>query len=165
MKPTRVSHEIEPYCDENSEILILGSIPSVKSREEGFYYMHPQNRFWDVLSRVFKEEKPISISQKCDFLKRNHIALWDVIASCTITGSSDQSIQNITYQDLKPLLLKSKIRTIYTTGTKAYHLYQKGIYPKIQIEAIPLPSTSPANATYSLEKLVEAYQILRKEEP
>lgn len=153
----RVEHEFPPYYDSNSKILILGTIPSVQSRKVGFYYCHPQNRFWKVLAYLYQEEVPHTIEGKKALLSKHHIALWDVLASCTIDGSSDQSIRNPICNDLSFLLNKSSIEKIYTTGKKAYDLYQKYCYPNTKIEAILLPSTSPANAAYTLEKLVDAY--------
>ncbi len=153
-------HTIEAYYNSDSEILILGSFPSVKSRELGFYYAHPQNRFWRVLSKVFKEDIENNIESKKEFLKRNKIALFDVIASCKIMGSSDSSIKNVRPNDIGKLLKNSKIEKIYVNGKTAFNLYNKYIKDKIGIEAIYLPSTSPANATYSLEKLVSYYKIL-----
>ncbi len=154
----KVIHELDPIYDENSEILILGSIPSVKSREVGFYYAHPKNRFWKVLAAVFNENLPVSIEEKVAFLKQNKIALWDVLSSCEITKSSDSSIKNIQVNDIRLILEKTKITKIYTTGKKAYEIYQKQIYPKTKLEAIYLPSTSPANAKDSLEKLIQEYK-------
>lgn len=153
-------HTIEAYYNNDSEILILGSFPSVKSRELGFYYAHPQNRFWQVLSQVFKENIENDIKSKKEFLKRNKIALFDVIASCEITGSSDSSIKNVIPNDIGKLLKNSKIEKIFVNGRTAYNLYNKYIKDKIGVFAIYLPSTSPANATYSLEKLVNYYKVL-----
>lgn len=153
----RVEHEFAPIYDKNSKILILGSIPSVKSREVGFYYAHPKNRFWKVLSIVFQEE----IIDKKDFCLRHHIALWDTCASCVIEGSSDASIKNVVPNDLNVIFSSASILKIYTTGKKAYEIYQKYLYPIYKREAICLPSTSPANAQKSLEDLVSAYQVLK----
>lgn len=158
----RVKHELEPIYEENSEILILGSIPSVKSREVGFYYAHPQNRFWKVLAAIFQESLPLTIDEKKKFLKRHKIALWDVVSSCNISKSSDSSIKNIKVNDIQKLIKKTNIKKIYTTGKKAYEIYQKEIFPQTKVPAIYLPSTSPANATYPLEKLIEEYKIILK---
>lgn len=158
----KVIHEFPPIYDKNSKILILGSIPSIKSREVGFYYGHPQNRFWKVLSSVLKEDIPITVEQKIEFLHSHQIALWDVLASCEIKGSQDATIQNPIVNDIESLLQKTKINRIYTTGNKAYQLYQKYCYPITKIEAILLPSTSSANAAQSLEQLVEAYSVIKK---
>lgn len=157
---TKVYHTFPVYYNGNSEILILGSMPSVKSRELGFYYMHPQNRFWLVLSKVFKEEIPNSIDDKKDFLKKHKIALWDVIESCEIDGSSDSSIKKVKVNDIKWLLNKTKIKKIYTTGKKSYELYNKYCFENTGIEAICLYSTSPANCRIKVEELVENYQVI-----
>lgn len=153
-----MTHNIYPFFNKNSEILILGSLPSVKSREEGFYYAHPQNRFWKVLSSIFKEDIPTSIEDKKIFLNKHHIALWDVIKSCTIIGSSDSSIRNVTANDISSIIKKSKITKIYTTGKKAYYLYYKYVFKETGIEAVYLPSTSPANASIPYEKLIQIYK-------
>lgn len=158
----KVKHELKPIYDENSEILILGTMPSIKSREIGFYYSHPQNRFWKVLASIYNEEIPNTIEEKKLFLKRNHIALWDTLSSCTITSSSDYSIKNIKVNDIKKLLEKTKIKKIFTTGKKAYDIYQKEIFKNTKLEANYLPSTSPANATYNLEKLILEYQKIKE---
>lgn len=156
-----VNHSFDAYFESDSKILILGSIPSVKSRELGFYYMHPNNRFWKVISRVFDEEYSETIEEKKDFLKRNKIALWDVVKQCEIEASSDSSISNVIPNDILSLLQQTKIENIYTTGKKAFDLYQKYILPTTKKEAIYLPSTSPANATFKEEELVQKYQIIR----
>ncbi len=153
-----MTHNIYPFFNKNSEILILGSLPSIKSRKEGFYYAHPQNKFWKVLSSIFKEDIPASIEDKKIFLNKHHIALWDVVKSCTIIGSSDSSIRNVTANDISSIIKKSKITKIYTTGKKAYHLYYKYLFKETGIEAIYLPSTSPANASISYEKLIKIYK-------
>lgn len=156
-----VYHTLEPIYDENSEILILGSMPSVKSREIGFYYAHPQNRFFKVLAGAFQEKLPITKENKIDFLKKYHIALFDVLKSCEIDGSKDSSIQNIEVNDFEPILKNSKIRKIYTTGKKAYQLYEQYCYPKTGMHATYLPSTSMANSgNYTLEQLIEVYHCL-----
>ena len=154
-------HPIEPVYDENSKILILGSFPSVKSRETGFFYGHPQNRFWKVMAAIFKEEVPGKIAEKKDFLIRNHVAVWDVIASCEITGSSDASIKNVVANDLGRILNTAEIRQIFVNGKTAEKMYHKYTLPVTGREAICLPSTSPANAAWSVEKLTEEWkQIL-----
>lgn len=154
-----VQHTLQPFYDRHSKVLILGSMPSVKSREVGFYYAHPKNRFWKVLSLIYQEEIEDDITKKQAFLKEHHIALFDVIQSCEIEGSSDQSIQNVIPNDLHPILEKSQIQAIFTTGQKAYHLYQNYIYPKTKIKAISLPSTSPAYCKRGvLEELIQEYQ-------
>ena len=152
-------HPIPPLFDAESEILILGSFPSVKSREAAFFYGHPRNRFWHVLAEVFSEKTPDGIEEKSTFLHRHHIAVWDVIASCEITGSSDSSIQNVLPNDLDRILQFCKIRQIFINGKTADRLYDK-YFKQIDIEKICLPSTSPANAGYSFEKLLSAWQIV-----
>ena len=157
-----IIHPIEPVYDKDSEVLILGSFPSVKSRESGFFYGHPQNRFWRVLADVFEEDKPETIEEKKAFLLRNKIALWDVIGSCEIDGSSDASIRNVTVNDLSRILDEADIRTIYTNGGKAYQLYQKYTQTMTGRTAVLLPSTSPANATWNYEKLKKAWEIIKR---
>ena len=152
-----IQHPIEPIYDKNSKILILGSFPSVKSREEGFFYGHPQNRFWRVLSAVYKVETLLTIEEKKKFLLENHIAVWDVIQSCNIVGSSDSSIKNVVPNDLQKILDEALIDKIFVNGKKAEQLYKKYIQLEIGREAICLPSTSPANAAWSLENLVEKW--------
>ncbi len=149
-----IQHPIEPIYNENSKILILGSFPSVKSREEGFFYGHPQNRFWRVLATVFATDLPVTIEEKKNFLYNNRVAVWDVIGSCDITGSSDSSIKNVAPNDLGQILERTDIQQIYVNGKTAKQLYDKYIYPQIKREAICLPSTSPANAAWSLERLI-----------
>ena len=157
-----MNHEIAPVWNKQSKILILGSFPSVKSREQEFFYGHPMNRFWKVLSLVLECELPITIEDKKNFLLKNHIAIWDVIASCRIKGSSDSSIQDVVPNDLKEILHKSNIQKIFVNGKTAEKLYNRYIYPKTNISAMVLPSTSPANAAYSLDRLVSCYQIIKK---
>lgn len=142
--------------------MILGSFPSVKSREQQFFYGHKQNRFWRVLAQVFGCEAPESIEQKRQMLLSYHVALWDVIASCEITGSSDASIRNVAPNDLSVILSQADIQAIYTNGGKAQELYRKYIFPVNGREAVLLPSTSPANAGYSLQGLVEAWKVIRE---
>lgn len=150
---THQVHELPPVYDENSEILILGSFPSVKSREQGFFYGHPLNRFWKVLAQVFSCETPQSTEEKKLFLLEHHIAVWDVIASCDIVGSSDSSITNVKVNDFTSILSESKIKSIFVNGATAKKLYDRYAIPQTKREAIQLPSTSPANARYSLECL------------
>lgn len=154
----QVYHEFPPVYDENSKVLVLGSIPSVKSRGEGFYYMHPKNRFWKVLESVFGEE----ILDKKEFCLQHGIALWDTCASCEIHASSDASIKNIVPNDLEVIFQKAKIKQIFTTGKKAHEIYQKYLYPIYKKEDICLPSTSPANAKMKLEDLIKEYQVIIK---
>ena len=159
----RVKHSFKPIYDKNSKVLILGSIPSIKSRENGFYYSHPQNRFWKTLSLVYNEQIGNSIDDKTIFLLKHNIALYDVLKSCDITSSSDQSIKNPVPNDLNRIIKESKIKTIFTTGRKAYELYQKYCYPKTNIKAIYLPSPSPAKCPKGIdEKLINEYTQIKE---
>ncbi|CDF12298.1 uncharacterized protein BN778_01322 [Mycoplasma sp. CAG:776] len=150
-------HTIKPFYNKDSKILILGSFPSIKSREAGFYYAHPQNRFWKVLSNIFNE----TIENKQEFLKKNHIALFDVCASCEIKGSSDASIKEVVPNDISEILKSSEIKIIFLNGKTAANLYKKYMQD-IKIPSVVLPSTSPANATFNLEKLTKEYQVIAK---
>ena len=154
-------HPFPPLYDADSKILILGSFPSVKSREQAFFYGHPQNRFWRLLAALFDAPCPGSIEEKRAFLLANHVALWDVIASCDITGSSDSSIRNAVANDLTPILNAADIRAIFCNGAASHQLYCKYIEPEIARPAIRLPSTSPANAAFSMEKLKEEWEKIR----
>lgn len=156
-------HNIPPIYNQDSQILILGSFPSVKSREAQFFYHHPQNRFWKVLATLYHHDPLLTIEEKKNFLLENHIALWDVIQSCDIHGSSDSSIQNVIVNDIAGLLKDTHITHIYTNGKKAHQLYMKYCYPVTQIKDCCLPSTSPANATYSLEKLLYEWKKIKEE--
>lgn len=157
-----IRHGFEPVYDARSRILILGTLPSVKSREQQFYYGHPQNRFWKVLAGVVKEtEVPASVMEKKQFLLKHRIAIWDVIAECDIIGSSDSSIKNVVPADLSVILEWAPVRNIYGNGAKACELYRKYSYPQTEREIIKLPSTSPANAAWQMERLVEAWGIVR----
>ena len=160
----RIIHPIPPVYDEHSEILILGSFPSVKSREAMFFYGHPQNRYWRVLAAVFDEEVPQTVPEKRAFLLRNHIAAWDVIASCEIEGSSDASIKNVTANDLSPILQAAPIRHIFVNGKTAEKMYRKYTEKATGRSCICLPSTSPANAAWTLQRLIEAWRIVREGE-
>lgn len=157
---THVIHEIPPVYNKNSEILILGSFPSVKSREGQFFYHHKQNRFWKVLSAVVNDVLPETIDEKKEFLLRNHIAVWDVIASCDIEGSSDSSIKNAVPNNFSDILKAAPIRQIYTNGGTAYKLYHKYCEKMTGIKAVKLPSTSPANASYSLDSLIGEWNVI-----
>ncbi len=156
-----IHHPINPIYNTESKILILGSFPSVKSREAGFFYGHPQNRFWKVTAAVFDAEVPITVEEKTAFLLENRIAVWDVIHSCDIVGSSDSSIKNVVANDLNVILETADIRQIYVNGKKAEELYNKYIYPQIKRDAICLPSTSPANAAWSVERLTETWKCIK----
>ncbi len=156
----RIHHAFEPVFNEESRVLILGTMPSPKSREQGFYYSHPRNRFWPVMAVLFNGEIPKTSEEKKAFALEHKFALWDVLSECDINGASDSSIKNAIPNDLSTVLKNSSIKTVFTTGATAYKLYQKLIYPKTGIEALPLPSTSPANAKMSLENLVGEYKII-----
>lgn len=154
---SHISHTFLPVYDENSKLLILGSFPSVKSREQGFYYGHPQNRFWKVLAAVCGSEVPQTIEEKKAMLLANHIAIWDVIDSCDIIGSSDSSIKNVVPADIAGILPQTKITRIFANGKTAGSLYKKFSEESTGLEATVLPSTSPANAACSLDKLIEVW--------
>lgn len=151
-----VQHPFGPFVQKDSRILILGSFPSVKSRETEFYYGHPQNRFWKVLANVVNDEVPVSVEEKKAFLIRHHIALWDAIDSCTLVGSSDASIRDQKPSDLPSLLQDSAIEKILVNGKTAERIIRKA-YPDLPVPVIALPSTSPANAAWTLEKLTQQY--------
>ena len=161
MIENKVKHEIEPIYNKSSKILILGSFPSVKSREAAFFYGHPQNRFWKVLATVFDTMVPITIEEKRAFLLANGVAVWDVIQSCDIVGSSDSSIKNVVANDLRVILDIAPIEQIFVNGKTAEQYYKKYIEKEIGRKAICLPSTSPANAAWNVERLAEQWrQIL-----
>ena len=152
-------HPFPPLFSEESKILILGSFPSVKSRENQFYYGHPQNRFWKVIAAIFGTDIPTSIDEKKALILSNHLALWDVIAECEIIRSSDSSIRNVRANDLTVILEHSKVDQIFTNGKTAEKHYIKYIEPQTKIKATVLPSTSPANAAWSLERLIEEWGV------
>ena len=160
-----VIHGIEPVYNQHSEILILGSFPSVKSREACFFYGHPRNRFWPVLASLRKETVPVSTEEKREFLLRNHIAVWDVIESCDIEGSSDSSIRNAVPNNLNLILKKASIKQIYTNGGVSGKLYDKYCLPATKMPAVKLPSTSPANAAASFDKLTAAWSCINMNLP
>ncbi len=153
-------HPIPPLFSKTSTILILGSFPSVKSRETGFFYGHPQNRFWRVIAELFDEEIPQTIAEKKELILSHNLALWDVIASCEIVGSSDSAIKNVVPNDLLPILQNSKVNKIFVNGKTAEKYYRKYIEPKTGIPAICLPSTSPANAAWNTERLKQAWSVI-----
>lgn len=155
-----IVHPIPPLYNENSRILILGSFPSVKSREAAFFYGHPQNRYWAVVAKILGVRKPETVEEKRELMLKNGIAMWDVIASCEIKGSSDSSIENVTANDLSVILDNSKVEKIFVNGKTAEKYYNKYTYPKTQIKAICLPSTSPANAAWSIDRLVDEWKII-----
>ncbi len=155
-----IVHPIPPFYDEKSEILILGSFPSVKSRQAQFFYGHPQNQFWRLTATLLGEEAPETIPDKKAFLHRNHLALWDVIHSCDIEGSADSTIKNVVANDLRIILDNAPIKRIFVNGRTSEKYYKKYIEKTIGIQAIYLPSTSPANAAWGLERLKEAWKII-----
>lgn len=157
----RIIHPFPAFYDSKSKVLILGSFPSVASREGQFFYHHPQNRFWKLLSQIYDESTPLSIEEKKNFLLRHHIAVWDVIKSCEIVGSSDSSIRNVVPNDITGILKDSSIESIITNGGAAFKLYMKYIYQISGYEAYQLPSTSPANAGFNLDKLIERWSIIK----
>ena len=159
--PQQLVHTFPPLYDENSKVLILGSFPSVKSREQNFFYGHPQNRFWKLIARLFDEAEVQTIEQKKELILKHNLALWDVIHSCTITGSSDSSIKDVVPNDISSILKNSKVDRIFANGATSYNLYKKYILPKTGIEAVKLPSTSPANAGFSLDRLLEHWSIIK----
>ena len=160
---SRLFHKFEPIFDENSRILILGTFPSVKSREQDFYYAHPRNRFWNILSKLTQEPLPVTKEEKIELLLRNRIALWDVIESCEITGSSDSSIRNVVPAKLERVLCVPQIENIYANGTAAKRLYDRYQREQTGREIIGLPSTSPANAAWNLERLLKAWNCIIRE--
>ena len=160
MEYEHIVHSFEPVYDKASEILILGTLPSVKSRENNFYYGHKQNRFWKVLAALLKEPVPDTIEEKKAMLLARRIALWDVIQSCDIKGSSDSSIKNVQPTDIGMILEKTNVTQIYANGNKAGQLYKRYQFPVTGIEATVLPSTSPANAAWSFDRLCEAWYVI-----
>ena len=155
----QIEHSFPPVVDEACRILILGSFPSVKSREEGFFYGHPQNRFWKMLAAICREEIPTDIPEKRTLLLRHHIALWDVIASCEIEGSSDASVRNAVPVDISLITNAATIERVICNGKLAAKLYHQHLEKLVGLPAVAMPSTSPANASCSLEKLIQAWQI------
>lgn len=155
-------HPFPPVFDSASRVLILGTFPSVKSRESGFFYGHPQNRFWKVTAAVFGCAVPESEAEKRRFLLQNHIALWDVIDACTIENSADSTIKEVVANDLSPILQNSRVEQIFTNGKTAGALYDRHLLAKTAITAVCLPSTSPANAAWSLARLIAAWSVICK---
>ncbi len=158
----KIVHPFPPLYDSTSRVLILGSFPSVKSREQLFFYGHRQNRFWKVMGRVLGEKTPETIEEKRAMLLTHHVAVWDVIYSCRIEGSADSSIKDVVPTDLGEIFKRADIQAVYANGNKAYELYQKYQYPLCKREAVKLPSTSPANAAYSLDSLEEHWKQIRE---
>lgn len=161
MREESIVHPIPPLYDENCKILILGSFPSVKSRDAMFFYGHPQNRFWKLMAALFEEAYPQTIEEKKALVLKHHIAMWDTIRSCTITGSSDSSIKDVVPNDLSVILDNSRVERIFCNGATSYRLYMKYIYPTTGIKAVKLPSTSPANAAFNLERLLTEWSMIK----
>lgn len=151
-------HPVAPIYNKNSRILILGTFPSVKSREVGFFYSHPQNRFWRVMARICQSKVPESIEEKKELILSNNFALWDVIKSCDVSGSADSSIKNVVPNDLSIILKECDIKKIFVNGRKAESLYKKFLQNETGMEAVVLPSTSPANASWSEDRLFEYWK-------
>ena len=160
-KAQTILHPIPPTYDKNSRVLILGSFPSVKSREMMYFYGHPQNRFWKVVAALYQEEVPMTVECRHRFLIRNRLAVWDSIRQCTIIGSSDSSIRDVIPNDLSLILQTAPIETICCNGKKSWDMYHKYIEPQTGRKAVMLPSTSPANAAWNLEKLITAWSVIR----
>lgn len=161
MRYEHIEHGIPPVFNAESRVLILGTMPSPKSRENGFYYMHPQNRFWRVISTVLGEPLPTTNGERASLLLKNKIALWDTLAQCDIIGASDSSVKNETPNDLSVITDTADIKAIFTTGKAAYKYYCRFQQEKTGIEAICLPSTSPANARFGLDALIDEYKIIK----
>lgn len=159
-KENSIVHPFGPLYNENSKTLILGSFPSVKSREAMFFYGHPQNRFWKVIPTLYGEEPPENIEEKKSLILRHNLALWDSIHSCTITGSSDSSVKDVVPNDISEIIENSKIERVFCNGALSYNMYMKYIFPNTNLEAVKLPSTSPANAAFSLERLIESWKVI-----
>lgn len=157
-----ITHPFPPLYDENSRTLILGSFPSVKSREAMFFYGHPQNRFWKLIAALYGEDVPSTIEEKSSLILRHRLALWDSIHSCTITGSSDSSVRDVVPNDISGIIRNSKIERIFCNGALSHKMYMKFIFPSTGIEARKLPSTSPANAAYSLERLAREWSVIKE---
>ncbi len=162
MRYEHIVHGFEPVYDSRSKVLILGSLPSVKSREQSFYYGHPRNRFWQLLAKLCGCPLPVTVSDKRFLLLENRIAVWDVISECDIIGSSDTSIRNVVPADISPILAAADIGAIFTNGSAAYRIYRRYQQPLVGREAVCLPSTSPANAAFSFERLLEAWSAVKK---
>lgn len=160
MRSERILHAFSPVFNSESRVLVLGTMPSPKSRELGFYYSHPRNRFWPVMALLFGEKQPETPEEKRDFCLRHKIALWDVLAECDISGASDSSIKNAVPNDFSEIFRTANIGAVFCTGTTAGKLYKKFIEPKTGIPATVLPSTSPANAKIGFEELAEEYKTI-----
>ena len=161
MAAESLTHKFAPVYNAESKVLILGTFPSVKSRENQFFYGHPQNRFWKVTAGLTEEPVPQTIEEKKQLLLKHHIAIWDVVSQCDIEGSSDRSIRNVVPADLSGILRHSQVRAIFANGSTAARLYDRCQKKETGMEIIPLPSTSPANAAYSLQNLLQAWSVIR----
>ena len=157
---THIVHPIAPFYSERSKILVLGSFPSAKSRESGFFYGHPQNRFWKLLALLFDEPLPKSLEEKKAMLARHDIAAWDSIHSCDIEGSSDSSITNVVPNDFTEIFAAADIRAVFTNGRKSHEIYTKYCLPQTGRPAVCLPSTSPANAAWTMDRLLKAWKVI-----
>ena len=162
MQPQRIIHPIPPLFDAQCRVLILGSFPSLKSREAMFFYGHPQNRFWPMLAALFGEPVPATVEEKKQLALSRHIAMWDSIHACTIAGSSDSSVRDVVPNDLSVILDGSRVERIFCNGALSHRMYMKYIFPSTGIEAIRLPSTSPANAAYSMDRLIEEWGAVKE---
>lgn len=160
MEAQSIIHPFPPLYSESSDTLILGSFPSVKSREAMFFYGHPQNRFWKLIALLYGETEPKNIEEKSRLILSHNLALWDSIRSCTVTGSSDSSIKDVVPNDLSVILQGSKVDRIFCNGALSHKMYMKYIFPETKIEAVKLPSTSPANAAFSIERLMREWKII-----
>ena len=160
MSGTALFHPFPPLFNSESRTLILGSFPSVKSREMMFFYGHPQNRFWRVIAALYGEETPRTTEEKSGLILRRSLALWDTIQSCTITGSSDSSVRDVVPNDLSVILKNSRVDRVFCNGALSHKLYTRYCMPQTGISAVKLPSTSPANAAYSLERLIDEWRVL-----
>lgn len=160
MNAGRIVHPFPPlFCGE-SDTLILGSFPSVKSREAMFFYGHPQNRFWKLAAMLFGEPVPETIEEKTALILNNRLALWDSIRSCTITGSSDSSVRDVVPNDLSLIFENSRVNRVFCNGALSHKMYMKYIFPETNVKAVKLPSTSPANAAFSIDRLYEHWKII-----
>ena len=158
-----IQHPFPPLYDAQSRILILGSFPSVASRAGMFFYHHPQNRFWPLMARLLGEQTPASIEEKSDLLHRHHVALWDSAAACEIDGSADATLRSVVPNDLRPIFAAAQIRAVFCNGAASWNIYHRYIEPNTGLPAAKLPSTSPANAAWSLARLEEAWKVILDE--
>ena len=160
MEAEHIVHPIPPLYDEHSRVLVLGSFPSIKSREAMFFYGHPQNRFWRLLALLCGEPEPKTVEEKKRLALSHGVAMWDSIHSCTIVGSSDSSVRDVVPNDLSVILENSRVEKIFCNGALSHRMYMKHIYPNTGIAAVKLPSTSPANAAFSLDRLAKCWKVI-----